>query len=58
MNLSNESTRAYIYRVLIALVPILTAYGYVDSKQAPMILGLGAAVFGFGLASANTKTNG
>jgi len=58
MKLSNESTRAYIYRILVALVPILVAYGFVDSKQVPMFLGLGAAVFGFGLASANTKTDG
>lgn len=56
MSLKNEATRAYIYRVLVALVPILIAYGVVDSRQVAVWLGLASAFLGFGLASANTST--
>lgn len=56
MSFKNEATRAYIYRVLVALVPILVAYGVVDSRQVAVWLGLASAVLGFGLASANTST--
>ena len=55
MSLKNEATRAYIYRVLVALVPILVGFGVVDSRQVSVWLGLAAAVLGFGLASANTS---
>jgi hypothetical protein len=55
MNLT-EAKRAYIYRVLVALVPILVAYGVVDSRQIAVWLGLASAILGFGLASANTST--
>ena len=55
MSLKNEATRAYIYRVLVALVPVLVAYGILDSRQVSVWLGLAAAVLGFGLASANTS---
>jgi hypothetical protein len=56
MNLKNEATRAWIYRVLVALVPILVFYGAVDESQIAVWLGLASAVLGFGLASANTST--
>lgn len=56
MSLKNEATRAYIYRVLVALVPILIAYGVVDSRQVAVWLGLASAFLGFGLASVNTST--
>ena len=56
MNIKNEATRAYVYRVLVALVPVLIAYGVVDSRQIAVWLGLASAVLGFGLASANTST--
>jgi hypothetical protein len=56
MSLKKEQTRAYIYRVLLALVPIAVAYGVVDSRQVAVWLGLASAVLGFGLASANTST--
>lgn len=55
MNLT-EAKRAYIYRVLVALVPLLVAYGVVDSRQIAVWLGLASAILGFGLASANTST--
>ena len=56
MSLKNEQTRAYIYRILVAVVPILVAYGIVDSRQIAVWLGLASTVLGFGLASANTST--
>ena len=56
MSFKNEATRAYVYRVLVALVPVLIAYGVVDSRQVAVWLGLASAFLGFGLASANTST--
>ena len=57
MNLS-EPTRAWVYRVLLAVIPILTAYGVVDDQLAPLFIALGAAVLGTGLAVGNTSTKG
>lgn len=54
-NLS-EPTRAWLYRVLTAAVPLLVAYGAIDEQVAPLIVALGASLFGFGLASSNTST--
>jgi hypothetical protein len=56
MSLKDETTRAWVYRVLLALVPVLVFYGVLDSKEVPVLLGLLTSVFGFGLASMNTKT--
>lgn len=56
MSFKNEATRAYVYRVLVALVPLLVTYGVVDSRQVAVWLGLASAVLGFGLATANTST--
>ena len=56
VSLKDEATRAYLYRVLVAAVPVLIAYGVVDSRQVAVWLGLASAVLGFGLASANTST--
>lgn len=52
----SERTRAYIYRVLLAAVPLLQAYGIVEENKVPLIVGLIAAVLGTGLAVANTST--
>jgi len=51
-----EAKRAYIYRVLLAVLPLLTAYGVVAENQVPLFVGLAAAVLGVGLATANTST--
>lgn len=56
MSIKDEATRAYIYRVLTAMVPIAIAYGIVDSQQVAVWLGLISALLGFGLASVNTST--
>lgn len=53
----SEPVRAWLYRILVAVVPILTFYGIVDDRSAPLWVALGASVLGFGLASANTSTN-
>lgn len=55
-NLKSEATRAYVYRVLTALVPISISYGIVDGKNAALWIGLAMAVLGTGLASVNTST--
>ena len=54
--LMNESTRAYIYRVLLAVVPVLTARGIVSDSDASLIVALAAAILGIGLAVHNTST--
>lgn len=54
-----ESTRAYIYRIAVAAVPILVSYGLLADSQAALWLGLAGAALGFTtnvLASANTST--
>lgn len=52
----NEPTRAWIYRVLVAAVPVLIAYGVLDEATAAVWIGLAAAVLGVGLAAVNTST--
>lgn len=56
MSLKNEATRARIYRVLLALQPLVVAYGLASSEQAAMWIAVVAAVLGTGLASVNTST--
>jgi hypothetical protein len=54
-----EKTRAWIYRIAIAVVPLLTGYGIVEDSKAALWLGLVGAALGFGtsaLAAANTST--
>lgn len=55
----SEKTRAYIYRISVAALPVLVAYGVLAENQVAMWLGLAGAVLGVGtnaLASANTST--
>ena len=58
MSLKNEQTRAYIYRVLTAAVPLVTAYGIIDQRTGVLIIGVISALLGIGLASMNTSTKG
>lgn len=51
----NEAVRGYIYRVLVALVPILTVWGAVAETDAPLYLGLAAAFLGLPIAAFNTS---
>jgi len=58
--ISNEATRAWLYRIIVAAIPILVALGYLAGDQAQLWLGLAAAVLGVGasgLAVANTTTS-
>lgn len=55
MNL-NESTRAYIYRILLAIQPLVVAYGLLNDQLAALWVSVIAAVLGTGLATLNTDT--
>lgn len=52
----NERTRAYIYRVLLAVVPIAQSYGIINEDRAALIVSLIGALFGTALAVMNTDT--
>lgn len=52
----SETTRAYIYRILVAAAPLAAAYGLVTNETLALWLALAAAVLGTGLAAANTAT--
>jgi hypothetical protein len=54
--IANQATRAWIYRVLVAVQPIVVAYGLASSEQAAMWAAVITAVLGAGLATANTST--
>jgi hypothetical protein len=51
-----QRTRAYIYRVLLALLPVLTVAGVLTGATAPLVIALVAAVLGVGQATAYTST--
>lgn len=55
--LGKESVRAYIYRVSLAVIPLLTAYGLLADETAALVIGLAGAVFNAGLAARNTSTD-
>lgn len=57
--LSNESHRAYLYRIAVVLVPVLVTAGVLTSGVAQTVLTIAAAVLGLGapaVAAANTST--
>jgi hypothetical protein len=51
----SEQVRGWIYRVAVAAVPLLTAYGVINEAQGALWVGALASIFGFGLASYNTS---
>jgi hypothetical protein len=51
----SEQVRGWIYRVAVAAVPLLTAYGVINEAQAALWLGALGSLFGFGLAAMNTS---
>lgn len=54
-----ENVRAWIYRVAIAAIPVLTGYGVLSADKAALWLGLLGAILGTGvtlLASVHTST--
>ena len=56
MSLNSEQTRAWIYRVLTAAVPLVAAYGIIDERTAALWVSLAAAILGTSLAAYNTST--
>lgn len=52
----NESTRAWVYRGLLALVALAVVYGLVTDEQAAAWVAAVSAVLGNGLATLNTTT--
>jgi hypothetical protein len=54
--ISREKTRAYIYRILLGLQPLVVAVAIVESDTRVLWICVGAAVLGNGLASYYTPT--
>lgn len=48
--------RAYMYRVLLALVPVAIGLSWITESQAGYLVGAVGAVLGLGTASAYTET--
>jgi hypothetical protein len=53
----NEAMRAWIYRVSLAVLPLLIVFGVVQKEDAALWVALAGAVLNTGLASANTSTS-
>lgn len=53
-----EPTRAWLYRIVLAALPVLTAYGVISEQEVALYAALAAAVLSTGLAAANTTTQG
>lgn len=51
-----EQTRAYIYRILLGLSPIVVFYGWATAEEAALWLALIANALGVSLAAFNTST--
>jgi hypothetical protein len=52
----SEATRAWLYRISTAVIPLLAGYAIIEESAVPGWLALAAAVFNTGLASLNTST--
>jgi hypothetical protein len=52
----SEPTRAWLYRISTAALPLLVAYGVVQDTVAPLWLAAAGAALNTGLAAANTTT--
>lgn len=53
----NEATRHRIYKISVAVIPILVVYGLIAENAAPVWLGLLNAVFNSALAAVNTSSD-
>lgn len=54
--LTDQRTRAWLYRVLLAVAPLLAAYGIATGTQVALWVAVGGAVLGNGVATYNTST--
>jgi hypothetical protein len=52
-----EPVRAYLYRIALAVIPLLIAGGVISDTDAALWAGLVAAVFSSGLAVRHTSTH-
>lgn len=52
----SSDTRAWIYRVATAVLPLLVLYGVVDDQSAALWLAAAGSLLVPGLAAANTPT--
>ncbi len=52
----DEKVRAYIYRVLVGVAPIVVLYGAATESEVALYLSAAATILGVGLAAANTST--
>lgn len=55
----SEAKRAWLYRISVALVPLLVAYGLINNSASALWVGLVGALLGTansGLASIHTST--
>jgi hypothetical protein len=57
MKMPSMRTRAYIYRVIIALGSAVALWGILSGEQLASLLGIAAAVLNI-LPAANTSTRG
>ncbi len=53
----SESTRAYIYRILLAVQPLIVAYGVASESESVLWLSVASAVLSTGLATKHTSTS-
>lgn len=51
----NEKVRAYIYRVLLAVSPVIAFYGYLSNEELTLWLGVASTVLNI-LPTLNTST--
>lgn len=56
--IASERVRGYLYRVVGAATPILTAWGIVAENKAPLYIALAGAILAIPIAAANTSTKG
>lgn len=52
-----ENVRAWLYRIVVAAVPLLVAFDVIDPEHAGDWLAVAAAVLSSGLAAVNTSTD-
>ena len=55
MTMPNEKTRAYIYRVLLAISPVVAFYGFLTQEEITLWLGVASTVLNI-LPAMNTST--
>ena len=54
--IQDEQTRAYIYRISGAIIPLLAAYGFIQEEQVALWMAVVTSILNVGLAVANTTT--